>query len=120
MTHDELRSVVDAHRCRIGGLAYSFTLVGIATEKHRDPSAARHVLDVECVECGESPADAAAARPVRLLIGVSQLGDVRALLTDALHHCLYERDRASERRRRHGQSERVAEKQSPAVSASPR
>ncbi|HXW05324.1 MAG TPA: hypothetical protein VD833_08835 [Vicinamibacterales bacterium] len=87
MSHQELREIVNHHVCRMDGVDYRFHVLGIASEKGCEPSQARHIIDVECAAWRGIDGE---ARPFRLLVGVSQVGEVRGLLADALRQRLDE------------------------------
>lgn len=85
MTKDDVRSMVDEYECQIGCVSYRFKATGVAAEKYADPALARYLVDVEVVAtAGEDTG------PVRLhlLVWITDTSDLRALLKDALYHCL--------------------------------
>ena len=82
MIQDAVRAAIDQHTCVMSGVRYQFTLKWCATEKYVDPRLARNLLYVECVATADGDTDSV---PLQVLVWTSNLGQLPAILQDALH-----------------------------------
>ena len=81
MIQDAVRGVIDQHTCLISDVLYQFTLKWCAIEKYVDPRLARSLLYVECVATADGDTDTV---PLDVLVWTSNLGELPAILQDAL------------------------------------
>jgi hypothetical protein len=88
LSSDDLRAAIEQHICVIAGVPYQFRLEWCAIEKYVEPISARHLLNIECIASADSSNECV---PLHVVVWLTDLGDLRGILRDALHTHLVNR-----------------------------
>jgi len=87
MNIDDVRATIAQHVCVIGGVPYRFRLEWWATENDVEPTSGRTLLEIECIRIAVADSQKDCV-PLHVVVWLSDLGDLRGILQDALHTAL--------------------------------